>query len=60
MPAFPTSTKVLDSVLFRDAFGTSVMRETFSDLSLVSAEREWRGRVQLLRRFRRNYHDPQR
>ena len=36
MPAFPTSTTVLDSILFRDAFGTSAMREVFSDLSLIS------------------------
>jgi len=36
MPAFPTSTTVLDSILFRDAFGTAAMREVFSDLSLVS------------------------
>jgi 3-carboxy-cis,cis-muconate cycloisomerase len=36
MPAFPTSTTVLDSILFRDAFGTSEMREVFSDLSLIA------------------------
>jgi 3-carboxy-cis,cis-muconate cycloisomerase len=36
MPAFPTSTTVLDSILFRDAFGTPAMREVFSDLSLVT------------------------
>src|SRR6476619_5881220 len=36
MPAFPTSTTVLDSILFRDAFGTPAMREVFSDFSLVS------------------------
>src|SRR3979409_1675940 len=36
MPAFPTSTTVLDSILFRDAFGTPGMREVFSDLSLIS------------------------
>ncbi|MBR1126459.1 3-carboxy-cis,cis-muconate cycloisomerase [Bradyrhizobium lablabi] len=36
MPAFPTSTTVLDSILFRDAFGTPAMREVFSDLALVS------------------------
>jgi len=35
MPAFPTSTTVLDSVLFRDAFGTREMREVFSDLRLI-------------------------
>jgi hypothetical protein len=36
MPTFPTSTTVLDSILFRDAFGTSRMREVFSDFSLIS------------------------
>ncbi len=36
MSAFPTSTTVLDSVLFRDAFGTREMREVFSDLRLVA------------------------
>jgi 3-carboxy-cis,cis-muconate cycloisomerase len=36
MPAFPTSTTVLDSILFRDAFGTSEMREVFSDFNLIS------------------------
>ncbi|MFL6839414.1 MAG: adenylosuccinate lyase family protein [Bradyrhizobium sp.] len=36
MPAFPTSTTVLDSILFRDAFGTPGMREVFSDLRLIS------------------------
>src|ERR1700682_5761681 len=36
MPAFPTSTTVLDSILFRDAFGTPEMREVFSDFSLIS------------------------
>jgi 3-carboxy-cis,cis-muconate cycloisomerase len=36
MPNFPTSTTVLDSILFRDAFGTPAMREVFSDLALVS------------------------
>ncbi|MVT65092.1 3-carboxy-cis,cis-muconate cycloisomerase [Bradyrhizobium pachyrhizi] len=35
MSAFPTSTTVLDSVLFRDAFGTREMREVFSDLRLI-------------------------
>ncbi|NEU97135.1 class-II fumarase/aspartase family protein [Bradyrhizobium uaiense] len=35
MSAFPTSTTVLDSVLFRDAFGTRAMREVFSDLRLI-------------------------
>jgi 3-carboxy-cis,cis-muconate cycloisomerase len=36
MPAFPTSTTVLDSILFRDAFGTPAMREVFSDFGLIS------------------------
>src|SRR6201988_2711405 len=36
MPAFPTSTTVLDSILFRDAFGTAEIREVFSDLALIS------------------------
>src|SRR6266404_149472 len=36
MPAFPTSTTVFDSILFRDAFGTPAMREVFSDISLIS------------------------
>ena len=36
MPAFPASTTVLDSILFRDAFGTPRMREVFSDFSLIS------------------------
>ncbi len=36
MPAFPTSTTALDSILFRDAFGTPAMREVFSDFSLIS------------------------
>ncbi|MGY3532042.1 class-II fumarase/aspartase family protein [Bradyrhizobium sp. USDA 4452] len=35
MSGFPTSTTVLDSVLFRDAFGTRAMREVFSDLRLL-------------------------
>ncbi|MHC2254520.1 3-carboxy-cis,cis-muconate cycloisomerase [Bradyrhizobium embrapense] len=35
MSGFPTSTTVLDSVLFRDAFGTRSMREVFSDLRLL-------------------------
>ena len=33
---FPASTTVLDSILFRDAFGTPRMREVFSDLALIS------------------------
>ena len=37
MPVFPTATTVFDSILFRDAFGTSAMREIFSDLSADSA-----------------------
>ena len=36
MTAFPPSTTVLDSVLFRDAFGTPRMREVFSDISLIA------------------------
>src|SRR5215475_7485031 len=32
----PTATTVLDSILFRDAFGTPRMRETFSDRALIS------------------------
>jgi 3-carboxy-cis,cis-muconate cycloisomerase len=40
MPAFPTSTTVLDSILFRDAFGTAEMREVFSDFSLIKGHAE--------------------
>src|SRR6059058_5181087 len=36
MAAFPTSTTVLDSMLFRDAFGTPQMREVFSDIATVA------------------------
>src|SRR5437868_3014101 len=36
MAVFPTSTTVLDSLLFRDAFGTPRMREVFSDLSSIA------------------------
>src|ERR1700716_1094112 len=36
MPTFPTSTTVLDSILFRDSFGTPEMRAVFSDFRLVS------------------------
>jgi 3-carboxy-cis,cis-muconate cycloisomerase len=36
MAAFPASTTVLDSLLFRDAFGTPEMREVFSDVRLIS------------------------
>jgi hypothetical protein len=32
----PTAATVIDSVLFRDAFGTPRMREVFSDHALVS------------------------
>ncbi len=32
----PTATTVLDSILFRDAFGTPRMREIFSDYALIS------------------------
>src|SRR5947209_8169751 len=35
MPAVHASTTVLDSMLFRDAFGTPEMREVFSDVALV-------------------------
>ncbi|MBR0851906.1 adenylosuccinate lyase family protein [Bradyrhizobium diazoefficiens] len=35
MPAFSASTTVLDSMLFRDAFGTPEMRDVFSDLAQV-------------------------
>src|SRR6478752_7154957 len=35
-PAVPTATTILDSMLFRDAFGTPRMREAFSDYTLVS------------------------
>lgn len=34
--AIPTATTVLDSILFRDAFGTPRMREIFSDYALTS------------------------
>jgi 3-carboxy-cis,cis-muconate cycloisomerase len=36
MPAFSPSTTVLDSLLFRDAFGTAAMREVFSDLATIT------------------------
>jgi 3-carboxy-cis,cis-muconate cycloisomerase len=36
MAAFSASTTVLDSLLFRDAFGTPAMREVFSDVRLIS------------------------
>jgi 3-carboxy-cis,cis-muconate cycloisomerase len=36
MPTLPQSTTVLDSLLFRDAFGTPVMRDVFSDVASVS------------------------
>jgi 3-carboxy-cis,cis-muconate cycloisomerase len=35
-PSLPIATTVLDSVLFRDAFGTPRMRETFSDHTLIA------------------------
>jgi 3-carboxy-cis,cis-muconate cycloisomerase len=35
-PVFPAASTVLDSMLFRDAFGTPAMREVFSDVALVS------------------------
>jgi 3-carboxy-cis,cis-muconate cycloisomerase len=34
--AAPTASTVLDSILFRDAFGTPRMREIFSDYALIS------------------------
>src|SRR4051812_24017905 len=34
--AVPSATTVLDSILFRDAFGTPRMREVFSDYALIS------------------------
>jgi 3-carboxy-cis,cis-muconate cycloisomerase len=34
--AAPTATTVLDSILFRDAFGTPRMREIFSEYALIS------------------------
>ncbi|MDC7786416.1 adenylosuccinate lyase family protein [Rhodoplanes sp. TEM] len=36
MPMRPAATTVLDSILFRDAFGTPAMRGVFSDLARVS------------------------
>ncbi len=36
MSASPASTTVLDSILFRDAFGTPQMREVFSDRALIA------------------------
>lgn len=36
MPAFHASTTVLDSMLFRDAFGTPQVREVFSDIATVA------------------------
>src|SRR5256885_341436 len=36
MPAFHAPTTVLDSMLFRDAFGTPQMREVFSDIATVA------------------------
>lgn len=36
MPNFPSSSTVLDSILFRDAFGTPAMREVFSDRGLIA------------------------
>ena len=36
MPAFPAATTVIDSLLFRDAFGTPEMREVFSDVATVA------------------------
>lgn len=36
MSLLPTSSTVLDSILFRDAFGTAAMREVFSDRKLIA------------------------
>jgi 3-carboxy-cis,cis-muconate cycloisomerase len=36
MPAFPASSTVMDSILFRDAFGTPLIREIFSDRAQLS------------------------
>ena len=36
MATFPSSTTAIDSILFRDAFGTPRMREVFSDFTLIS------------------------
>jgi len=36
MTAVPAATTVLDSLLFRDAFGTPAMREIFSDRALIA------------------------
>src|SRR6185312_7000386 len=35
-PVVPTATTVLDSILFRNAFGTPHMREVFSDYALIA------------------------
>ena len=35
-PSLPRATTVLDSILFRDAFGTPLMREVFSDHTLIA------------------------
>ena len=36
MAGAPTSTTVIDSILFRDAFGTAAMRAVFSDAALIA------------------------
>jgi hypothetical protein len=36
MPSSPAATTVIDTILFRDAFGTPRMREVFSDHALLS------------------------
>ncbi len=36
MSAFQSSTTVLDSILFRDAFGTPAMRQVFSDRTFIA------------------------
>ena len=43
MSLIPVSSTVIDSILFRDAFGTPAMREVFSDHRLIARyiEVEW-------------------
>lgn len=35
IPSLPTASTVVDSILFRDAFGTPKMRQVFSDVALI-------------------------
>lgn len=35
IPSLPMASTVVDSILFRDAFGTRKMREIFSDSALI-------------------------